>query len=101
MIVSKHADALPPPLRGRHRPPSAAVLLVNAEAKLRLWERGSPGRGLSSWLALSLPLPSKGGGNERPVPASHANFPPKFTNDSNPILLCMGLFSTFLIGRSA
>ena len=25
-----------------------------------------------------------------------ANSPPKFSNDSNAILLCMGLFSTFL-----
>ncbi len=28
-----------------------------------------------------------------------ANFRPKFINDSSAILLCMGLFSTFLIGR--
>jgi hypothetical protein len=60
MIVSKHAGALPPPLRGR------------------VGERGSPKRGPSSWLPLSLPLPRKGGGNERVVPPSQLQ---KFSND--------------------
>ncbi|MFK4720052.1 hypothetical protein ABIE89_001152 [Bradyrhizobium niftali] len=81
--------SLPPPLRGR------------------VGEGGSPKHGLSSWLPPSLPSrasfarlgPRKGGGNERAVPASHENLGPKFSNDSNPVLLCMGLFSPFLIGR--
>lgn len=30
-----------------------------------------------------------------------ANFRRKFFNNSNVILLCMGLFSTFLMGRPA
>lgn len=29
------------------------------------------------------------------------NFRSKFPNDFNPIVLCMGLFSTFLMGRLA
>ncbi|MET4116892.1 hypothetical protein ABIB89_002805 [Bradyrhizobium sp. JR3.12] len=28
-----------------------------------------------------------------------ANFRSKFSNDFNPVLLCMGLFSMFLFGR--
>ena len=81
MVVSKHTAALPPPLRGR------------------AGERGSPGRDLSSWPPLSLPLPRKGGGNERTEAPSRTNFSRKFLNDFNVVLLCMGLFSTFLVDR--
>ncbi|MET3968623.1 hypothetical protein ABID62_004704 [Bradyrhizobium sp. S3.9.1] len=82
-LGSEESTALsfPPPLRGRGR------------------ERGSHELRPLPGPPLSPTLPRKGGGDERPVPASHANFPPKFPNDSNPVLLCMGLFSTFLIGR--
>ncbi|MFK4652258.1 hypothetical protein ABIF97_002192 [Bradyrhizobium japonicum] len=88
-MVSKHADALPPPLRGPRR----------AKLALEGRERGSHGLRPLPGPPLSPTLPRKGGGSERPVPASHANSLPKFPNDSNPVLLCMGLFSTFLIGR--
>ncbi|MET4764864.1 hypothetical protein ABH975_000444 [Bradyrhizobium ottawaense] len=48
------------------------------------------------------PLPVRTGrGSERPVHASRANTRPKFSNDFNPILLCMGLFSRFLVRRPA
>jgi len=60
MAASLFTGALPPPLRGR------------------VGERGSLKRGLSSWLPLSLPLPRKGGGNERAVPASRTEFPNDF-----------------------
>ncbi|MET4207952.1 hypothetical protein ABIB95_002760 [Bradyrhizobium sp. LA2.1] len=75
--------SFPPPLRGRGRERG------RHELRPRL---GPP---------LSPTLPRKGGGSERGLPASPANYRQKFSNDSNPILLCMGLFSTFLIGRPA
>jgi len=72
MIVAKHTAAakltrdegtslsLPPPLWGK------------------VGEGGSPKRGWNLWLPLSLPLPHKGGGNERAVAPSHHQ---KFSND--------------------
>ncbi|SCB52235.1 hypothetical protein GA0061098_101716 [Bradyrhizobium shewense] len=85
--------SLPPPLWGR------------------VGEGGSPGKSIRGMdvavLACgespgvappSLPLPHRGGGNEEGTPPSHARIREKFSNDYNPILLCMGLFSTFLIG---
>ncbi|SFJ96448.1 hypothetical protein SAMN05216525_1455 [Bradyrhizobium sp. Gha] len=60
------------------------VILSSAVSLARpLWGRGrkggSPGRVLSLWLPPSLPLPHKGGGNERVVPPS----PAKSLNDSS------------------
>lgn len=81
MMITNSVVSLPPPLWGR------------------VGEGGSPGRGLSSWLPPSLPLPHKGGGNERAVTASQANFRSKFSNEINLVLLRMGLFSMFLFGR--
>src|SRR6185436_17211404 len=75
------ALSFPPPLRGRGR------------------ERGSRELRPLPGPPLSPTLPRKGGGSERFVPASHANFRPKFPNDSNPVLPCMGSFSIFLLGR--
>ncbi|GMP04281.1 hypothetical protein TM239_37920 [Bradyrhizobium sp. TM239] len=70
-----------------------------------LWGRGREGGSHELRPRLGLPLsptlPHKGGGSERPVPPSRAQIPSKFPNDSNAILLCMGLFSHFLIGRPA
>ncbi|MEH2531190.1 hypothetical protein V1277_002433 [Bradyrhizobium sp. AZCC 1588] len=77
MAVSTLAAALPPPLRGR------------------VGERGGRGRDGSLWLPLSLPLPRKGGGNERIVP-NLPNLSRKLSNEFNLVLLCMGLFSRFL-----
>jgi hypothetical protein len=67
MLISQFATehtALSPPLWGRLRPPSAAVLLENAEAKLRLWKGGR-----RSWLSPVLTLPHKGEGNGEMVPS--------------------------------
>jgi hypothetical protein len=70
--------SLPPPLWGR------------------VGERGSPGRDGGSWLPLSLPIPHKGGGNERAVAASRSSSLRKFPNGFKQVLLCMGLFSCLL-----
>ena len=54
--VSKPASLIEltsPRLRGEHRPPSAAVLNKNAEAKLRLWREARRVRGTLSALTLS------------------------------------------------
>ena len=37
-------------------------------------------------------------GTSLSLPPSHAEIRQKFSNDSNAVLLCMGLFSTFLMG---
>jgi hypothetical protein len=48
------------------------------------------------------PLPVRTGrGGYGALPASRAKIRQKFLNESNPILLCMGLFSHFLIRRPA
>ncbi len=70
-----------------------------------LWGRGREGGSHELRFSLEPPLsptlPHKGGGSERPVPASRVNLRQKFPNESNLFLLCMGLFSRFLIGRLA
>ncbi|MGC0391469.1 hypothetical protein ACVIU7_002547 [Bradyrhizobium liaoningense] len=67
-----------------------------------LWGRGREGGSHELRPRLGLPpsptLPHKGGGSQRDVPTLHI-FRSKFPNEINRILLCMGLFSTFLMGR--
>ncbi|MGY4432627.1 hypothetical protein ACVWWO_005104 [Bradyrhizobium sp. F1.13.1] len=82
MVITNSAVSLPPPLWGR------------------VGEGGSPGRGLSSWLPPSLPLPHKGGGNERAVPALHANSTQKLFNKFNCFPTVHGVvFELLSVGR--
>ncbi len=75
--------SFPPPLWGRGREGGSHEL------------RPHPG------LPPSPTLPHKGGGSERVAPALRANFWPKFSNEFSSLLLCMGLFSTFLSRRQS
>ncbi|MGY4283705.1 hypothetical protein ACVWXO_002925 [Bradyrhizobium sp. LM2.7] len=104
MAVPKLAAALHPPLWGRvgeEGSPAngfdgadAAVLAAGENP------RGVP-PSLPSRASFARLGPHKGGGNEGGVPASRTNSRPKFSNESNPFLLCMGLFSRFLTGAAA